>query len=604
MALLTLSQKFPRIHDLELNSKISSLFLVWGTMSNLNLPVVQTSQIVGLDCSCSLFYALLAFGAADSNQFDDCLKLLNKSWLLTLKSNSDPLAVIQSLTIISHIYLLNYQTLKRHNVDSQNELVPIEIIMDCLDQTALRILELNHEPLFNYWNIFHILSSFVLTYNKKPPAVHRLFLSKSLPNRDSTLFDALDQLTRLPVLPHDDEMCANCLIMGLSNELQTLKFNHVCSFKSKAFLHNAIIMANRSFIQQSNAISSSADADDTDTLNNLILISKRNILLNCPLRFQDLIVDYIVVPKSHHHWNLLKITLKEFIFEYNSTNLQQLLQAGSSEDITTACLNYTDALNISTINNNLGLISHPLLFIGFISNSNLKSDFDSLLNLPKGFTLSIIENYMCLIKIFVTMNRHPDFMTNPVFQSIVYLISEMGSASSQNLQLEISSLLQGSTSSISEEFIAYFTKNLYQNLVSWISSSYSGVNKLEIIEGIQGMMSQFTNSHSGSPIQSGSSSPGSRYMCQSTSISSISSTVSSYLPMQHSLSSSSLSQSTFISSSATSNVRQSLESGRITLPPINLSMNSAPTLMNGPGERSMILPMPYNHQSSGYRYSY
>lgn len=567
ISLLTLSQKFNKVSELSLDSKISSFFLVWGTMSNLNLPVVKTDQILTLDETSNLFYALLAFGAADSNQFGDCLKLLNKSWMLILKSSKTPLEIVQSLTIIANIYVMNYQTLKRLNTDT---LIPIETILEYLDQSTQRILETPHEPLFNYWYIFLILSNFAMAYNKKPPVVHQLFLHKTLPLKDTTLLDTLDSLARTAVLPTEEVICSDCVIMGLSNELQALKYNQPCSFQSKPFLHNAIIMANRSFIQQS--ASAMLDGDDPDVLNNLIMISKRNLLLNCPLKFQDPIVDYIIVPKSQHHWNLLNITLKEFNFEHNSNNWQQLLQDSSSEDVTNACVQYFGSVSVNSINNNLGLISHPLLFIGFLSNSNIKSDFNSLLNLPPNFTLSVIENYLVLIKIFADLNNTPDTLNNAILQSIIYLIHEMGSSSTMGVQHEIASVLRGSPIQVSNQFIQYFTKNLHQNLLSWITSTYSGVNKREILDGITGMIDCLPVYSS--PIQSCSSSPRQRY-----------SPLSFAMPIQNVASS---------TPQKTSGLRHSLET-KITLPPINMAGNDS--------RERLLFQRPYG-QHQGYRYGY
>jgi hypothetical protein len=441
----------------------------------------------------------------------------------------------------------------------------------------MKLLEQQHEPLFNYWYIYLILSNFALTYNKKPPAVHQLFLSKALPSNDMALLDLLETLARSPTLPVDDEVSSHCLIMGLSNELQALKHGQTCSFQCKGFLHNAIIMANKTFIQHHTQ--SATEQNDSDVLKNLIMISKRNLLLNCPVKFQDLIADYIMVPKTRHHWSLLNITLKEFNFEYNARNLQQFSQAGSPDDVSVACLNYLNSLNIHSINNNLGLISLPLLFIGFLSNSSLTSDFNSVLNLPSNFTLSIIENYMGLIKIFITLNSNPDFLNNPILQSIIYIVSEMGYTTSSELQMEISSVLQScSTAQVSQGFISYFTENIHQNLISWIISSYIGVNKPEIIKGFNMMMDNLPISVS--PIQSGASSPMKRYIYPCTSQPSL-----QLSPPVQVQSLSSIQQ--------TSSIRQSLEH-KITLPPINLSLNDQ--------RDRVMLPIPYNVQ--GYRYGY
>ena len=571
VSLLTLSQKFNRVQDIELNSKVSSLFLVWGTLSNLTLPVIQSSQMIALNEESSLLYALLACGAADSNQFEDCLKLLNKSWLLVLKAGDDPSAIIQSLTLISYIYLNNYYVLKKKSMLSQFDLVPIEIVLEYLDTTTTRVLEFNAPPLFNYWHIFIILANFTLSYNKPPAKVHQQFLTKTLPGENCTLLEAFDTLTRLPCVPTGDGITADCVLMGLSNELQASRFNDRFSFESKPFLHNAIIMANRAFTQINGET-----GDETSILNNLITVSKRNLLMNCPLRFQDLISEYVVVPKSRHHWNLLRVTLKEFTYQYNTSNLQQFLQAGTEEDVATCCLEYMSSLKISSVNNNLGLISHPLLFIGFISNANLHSDFDSLLNLPTNYTWSVVETHLCLLKIFTNLNSHVEFMTNPIIQSIVYLIYEMGSSSTRDVQNEVAKMLESSVTRVSPQFIEFITRNLHQCLRSWISYSYTGLSKHQILDGIDQMIGHLSPEQS--PIQSGRNSPGgNRYIYPSP-------TTAPLIP--------SLQPPMTQQPATAANVGYSSQP-RITLPPINIASASS--------QKGISLPLPFMHEQS-YRY--
>lgn len=489
ISLLTLSKKFNKLAYLDLNSKVSSLFLVWGTMSNLHLPIVKNDQIPSLDEHSSLLYAILAFGASYSDQFEDCIKLLNKSWILILKSNSNPMEIIQSLTILSHIYLINYHTLKRLN--SEQELIPIEIIMDYLDKTTCSLMQSSTDgvPLFNYWFIFLILSSFSMSSNRKPPSCHKLFLSKPVPySSNTTLLEDLIQLSKSPSLPINTELSSQCLIMGLSNELQTIKSHESCSLNRNS-IHNAIIMANKSFILSSSLsnlpsliedIETEGDEDllETDVVKNLIMISKRSLLLSCPLKFQDLVVDYITPPTTKHHWNMLSLTLKEFCIDQHQT-LHNLLELATQEEVTSATISYMNSLSIPEVNNNLGLTSLPLLFFGFIAHPPLQNSFQSYLNLPRNFSIPIIETYLILLKILLT--THCQHLDNPIIQSIVYLISEMGTTTPSHIQSEINNMVHSSSTTLSTASINYLITNILSNLQTWLSLTST---KPHIFEGI------------------------------------------------------------------------------------------------------------------------
>lgn len=280
----------------------------------------------------------------------------------------------------------------------------------------------------------------------------------------------------------------------------------------------------------SNMIVNNNINQDLINMYNYIILLKKRVLVNCDKKLiQDLLIDYIIIPNHETYWNLLYITIKEFVFtnsgfissndKSNETNDILAVDAhnsGKSKNKEIHMSLFTafifDVLkgfdcNLTVrrlvqfvseknqkhkivVNNNLGLTSLPILFIGYLiyssqsclDKSGVDMDHDMLsrfiainsstipysnliflryfLKLPKNFVNLLVETFLVLIKIFYgfrkevaiiynnnieknnteaetenSMKRqkvkriNPDvenIINSPITQSIFYLINEMG----------------------------------------------------------------------------------------------------------------------------------------------------------------------------------
>ncbi|GMM36314.1 hypothetical protein DASC09_036390 [Saccharomycopsis crataegensis] len=358
------------------SSKISNYLLIWGTISNIKFPVIlnlnkiltlstiesrhPNSNQSGTVFSSALFYAVLAFGAAEFGQFNDCLKLFNTCWSLILPKMSRPEEIIEPLTILGYIsfnYLQELYYFKGNNQVLPSRVaavsVSIHTIFQCLNEVIYNLIseyyttlkqtksyhgsislstinyykshglpippellsqEVNPNllnsvgrELFNYWYAYNLLSTYSLNFGKSSPKIHSIFLKKILPTNNDyhfmsteaqiktskpgnidfnkksidfianeTLKDALNNLSKSPsllrnlisgssdinsltnsVFPANTfknlTLRENCIIMGLSNELQSIRLNEANLYNNnRNSLHNAIIMANKSLNVNSN----------------------------------------------------------------------------------------------------------------------------------------------------------------------------------------------------------------------------------------------------------------------------------------------------------------------------------------------------------------
>lgn len=350
------------------SSKILNYLLIWGTISNIKFPVIlnlnkiltvssipenpsyNPSNVYNTVYNSSIFYAVLAFGAAEYGQFSDCIKLFNTCWSLVAEKMNSPDEIIEPLTILAYIsfnYLQELYYYKDQDQYGSFKTVSIHTIFQCLNDviSVLTSKKSNPKPgkshgsaslstinfykqrgmpvppelmeavpptaaagaeneLFNYWYAYNLLSAYSLNFCKSAPKIHRLFLLKVLPTNNDyhlmssepqvttkaggiddkkidflpneTLKEALLSLTRSPTLLKNLVANTNninsltnaifptntfknltlrehCIIMGLSNELQCLRLSESNLFNNnKNFLHNAIIMANKSLNTNSN----------------------------------------------------------------------------------------------------------------------------------------------------------------------------------------------------------------------------------------------------------------------------------------------------------------------------------------------------------------
>lgn len=365
--LLTISKNLNSL-NIQLNNQISTLSFVYGTS---NIPIQINNENI---------YACLCYSSSLLD-LNDCVKLFNKA-LLTPNLNS--------LTILSWTYLLNYDKLSNH-------LLPIDIVLNQLDTLLNNEIDEVNEDLL--WFINHLQALYILKFNKQAPLSIHFYLQKSI---DSIkLIEWLKILSKNSNILPMNEANQKILLNSLIFEFQNLKFNNLDLNLNKIEIHNSIIMFNKFYISKIIQFGYNINSQ----FNKIFRISKRNLLLNVPQFFQDLIIDYVLIPFDSNHLNLLTLTLKEYQY------LNQIKPLNNNTN------QWFNDLNIITINNNLGLFSYPLLVLGSLPLNLLNSDLD--------FKDLIIPNFLILIKIFMNFENTDEFKNNVILKGAIYLILEM-----------------------------------------------------------------------------------------------------------------------------------------------------------------------------------
>ncbi|ANZ74709.1 BA75_00270T0 [Komagataella pastoris] len=489
--------------------------------------------------------------------------IINKISNQLINYNSDNFSeFIENLILLCFIYLNyfanhDFEDIDNHNIDHDNinivlpcPVITLDVLFEYLNNIiSTHINNNSSSPLETvepfYWYAYVLLSKYSFIYNKSPSSLHMFLADKFLPNTQVTMAQLLRNLsvtslndqseTIVPQLEYSqDDISKNvflnnmnlvvnhrisnieqALICALLNELQMIKFNdnqirkstskiqHGIFNDSKNFLHNAIILANKSFNNIYNAVSDepgsaalpsgkevfndsiSATAVNmvqenykgkleanyppkvADLMNNnkfvefvnSLILNKKKLLINCPLKFHDLLFNYLFLPLQDYNWVLLSLTLKDFMYEveslYNTltSNSQHLPSENAEFDIAKFCHSSLTVPDIKSnlekfifhpfnkmlvVNNNLGLTTLPLLFISLIYNNKQSfANIKSFLSLPSNKLLLlefIIGNFLLLIRILV--QRRISYSSQvvedteedtPILNVIIYLISELGS---------------------------------------------------------------------------------------------------------------------------------------------------------------------------------
>ncbi|KAG7758969.1 hypothetical protein KL911_000106 [Ogataea haglerorum] len=493
VSLLTLSNRFRHL-NMELKNSITNYIIVFGSSKKWqeDLPSTNINKLLAINELDEMLYLVVCLGACLINEFEDAITMFNKSWEIIIDKitnskinyNSGEIfnRFVDNLIILGCIYLnyfINFSNSSKYSYEQLHKkiAIPIDVLFEYLnniisthmanrdgqpqgtsapskhssdiaDHSSRRGLE----PF--YWNAYLLLSHYSFVFNKSPSSLHLYLLDKNLPEEhladQSGSDETLGQLiTNLSVISgsyqnfvnHDDlTLKEKAIICGLMNELQMVKFNETNKlsknvilqqglFKdNKNFLHNAIILANKNF-----NVSAKLASNYDDEFIRLLSIVKRKLLVNCPLKFTDLLSNYLIIPKGDYNWTLLALTLKEFIFETESlindknflnndkpiiefdlSKMVNLLGIESNSSNTASELTDEEIYKnihsfISTpfnynflINNNLGITLLPCLLLALILNENSLMYHRKFLNLPVNNLIMvefIIGNFLMLIRI-------------------------------------------------------------------------------------------------------------------------------------------------------------------------------------------------------------
>lgn len=404
-----------------------------------------------------LIYSVLSIGFNRSSHENLSLEFFNKAWnLLILKliptnnqNNllSNKLEILNNLFILSFIYLyfnlevftkeinFNQDVIFNYLNDLSNTIFTTLIQQKSLNQEAANLYN-NNIDLF--WSIYILLSNFFANKIPLPPKFYNLFLNVEL-------FDKKDLKTVMTglsksILLINSNFYKNIITCTLSNELNYLiNYNKLLIFDLKNSLHNSIILINKSVINLK--------------VNKVVFeIFKKKLIINSPPKFNDLLHYYIFIPQHKFDWNLLMISLKEFNYNYTNTNnfnFHLFIKNNQSTDLVNFSNNLFPFFNTAynDINNNLGIVSFPLIFNSKFLNENMDliklndfSVFDK-----QNLSFLIIEWYVTIMKILINLFTNNILSNNYILQCLLYLLNDSNlnlNLNDVNMFLELSKKLE------------------------------------------------------------------------------------------------------------------------------------------------------------------
>lgn len=86
--------------------------------------------------------------------------------------------------------------------------------------------------------------------------------------------------------------------------------NLVKLYESRNVLHNSVILINRS-------INIFQPLPESNAKLKLFELFRKNLIINSPLKYRELLSNYIFIPQSYVHWQLLHLTLDEATVNYD-----------------------------------------------------------------------------------------------------------------------------------------------------------------------------------------------------------------------------------------------------------------------------------------------
>lgn len=458
--LLSISKNLEHMYDAEdLKYPVNDMFLVgYSVLANEPYSVFRDSHrdlmdhlhsySVGSplsDFKIGLVYTVLAVGALSvpskgSNE-DVATSFINKAWnILVDKLIPKHTSLIYQSEILKNLYVLTYTYLRFFNNDL---MVPYledssHIILQNLtaSQNAMShdIVSVNLDL---FWSIYVLVSKYKT--NESPPKFYSWFLLQNIAKEnDVTLAQFMANYSK-SIHAIKDPFLNEIVICTLSNEVNNLIFNKsLWIYDLRNSLHNAIILVNKSI--NKNAVQANTHSD-------IFSIFKKKLIINAPPKFKDLLEYYVFKIAMPHHWNMLLLSLREFNLSFNfhmfmKDNLMSTFQKFGNSLLVFFASNDLPignrpgpGVSSSEINNNLGIVSFPLIFnYSFLKLSHVAPSFDvqdlNVLDLSNLNNL-ILEWYITVVKILINLisnNSSADIehiiANNYVLQCLVFMIND------------------------------------------------------------------------------------------------------------------------------------------------------------------------------------
>ncbi|KAA8902748.1 hypothetical protein DIURU_002644 [Diutina rugosa] len=405
---------------------------------------------VGLICGvCSLGFVI-------NHQWERSVELFAKSWRLlvdqTVPNYNVSNNLLDQIDILTNLFVLAYVYLD-HNISARGDVgVSQQVLLDYLDDISAIIVQnlgddstlvdLNLEL---FWGIYMLLSQNLVS---SPPKCYGFVLDKPVVRGWHSLTDIMTQSSRSCLTPPPpsakpapDDYWRSIVVLTLKNELKKFASSEdYAIFQSKNSLHNSIILINKSFSVGWEGVPEGAASSGVSPRSSishhplesrsgpkLFALFKKNCIINAPPKFHELLNNYLLVPARFYHWELFAVTLNEINIDFPiHPHLGAALAHPESSAQQLHCSLYqffNFRQHAVDINNNLSIISFPIIFLANFVNLGLFSLAHYHHNQLLRVNVVIFEWYVVSIKILLFMWQEPAvFDDNYILQSLVYLL--------------------------------------------------------------------------------------------------------------------------------------------------------------------------------------
>ncbi|CCF59337.1 hypothetical protein KAFR_0G03050 [Kazachstania africana CBS 2517] len=284
-------------------------------------------------------------------------------------------------------------------------------------------------PIFpaDYWDCFNIwinYLNFVNFFNLDSSKIFNWFIMQNnifieYPNYSITKILNSHNLINNNIIINEN------LILKKLNSISNLLYfesinnsyiNSKGNFKSMDNLHNFIIKLNLKFSNLPSITNSTIFEN----------IKKDCFLLNAPTKLSNLLIDYLILPKSINHWLLWQSTWFEFLRNFDvSHNDDTLINRFFLLDDNISVSSQTDI-----INNSLGMVSLPVIAVLELPSLqfiNFPYD-EAFINFMSDIILFHYEIFKMELNVTtISINNHHrinhtlGLLTNPIIQLLIYV---------------------------------------------------------------------------------------------------------------------------------------------------------------------------------------
>lgn len=415
-----------------------------------------------------LIYSIISLGCIVNKNSIKSLIFFKKAWILLIKklipqyNNSnvplDQIEIASNLFLLSYIYvsydLENYdinneQVGKANGENDNDEQIYLNniVILEYLDQISFIIIsnltdfsnpndKLIDSNMNLFWSIYIVLSFY---FHDRNPKVYASFLHKLVGQED--LLSVMQKFSKsYSVIDEHDDFIKMIVVATIGNELKNYHASISSSsssesphseipngspsikiYESKNVLHNSVILINRSINVFQPLLESNAKLK-------LFELFRKNLIINSPLKYRELLSNYIFIPQSYVNWQLLNLTLDEATINYD---LKETLHRSIDDPSKIDTLEYKLKLFLDykkihlDINNNISIVSLPMVFFSNYLNLNIidcGSTFNQLQ--LKNIKLFLLHWYMVMNKLLIMIwcDDILQFEENYILQTFVYML--------------------------------------------------------------------------------------------------------------------------------------------------------------------------------------